>query len=1071
MKYLLRLAVLLLALGAAAPAIAAPNNTLPLNGDVLMCSGRPWIDVKCNGAVGDGVADDTAAINTTVAAAITGNFPVHFPAGTYKVTSKITIDYAGIAANGLEIISRGAIIDGRSVASGPVVQLQCSGGTTGAPVTCSNFASEGDLYIQANTPAYAVIFGKADFSDIHNAVKLEHLVVTNASVAAAAGGIQYNYVTNSDLWQSGMTAGGSASIGGVALEQVSGSAIKGAGTTAGPNSPALVLEGGTTASNGFMGFVSTASGAGGICLSITSPTAARNSFIAPSGTCAVSVNGSTSGNDNRLIGPSFTATTPGPLSGGISMVGRGALSRYSQPATANLSVFGVDDGTIVSSLNATGPSTQFTAASLPVTLPLPSQVGPGWTMGFVSDANKAIVISAPVGATINSGGQALSTLTIGAAGANGNFETAVLNSDGINFRVTHLSQGATLLNGLSATFPGARWEFPGGPGYQATLGDNGAAISSGLASGPLAVTLPSTTSLKAGWSVAVAQDAGNQATINVNGTAGGLIVRGSANLSVTTAKTLYNGQVIRLQFDGANFREGSSPAPSSPTDIRLYGADPTGVADSGPAFQAAYNANVGCIFVPVGTYLINTASNFNGNHVPCFKGDGWDETMLGGTKIHITNQSIIPFSVTGNARGDGGFYDMAFYQDQPPDAPGWAPNPYQYIISVNNLIGMLNFKDLFFYNTTHCISVTGTGRETFDHIAGEPVGTCIFADNHADILYLDRIDFWVFQAPTANQQHIIAYNYANVDPVVFKRVDGPMIGRYFIIGYHSGLKLDSSASGVTNQLMAESLYLDGSLYGLWITGTNTTYSIGNMVTGAGTLLSTGPTILAGSMAFRDDSVQSRGYIGALDSHGTGDTVIFLSNTGGGGRLDIGSLRVDCFNQDNTGKAIISLANAIVGAAPHTFGSPLFPTIACDFATSLIPANQFTNFNGPIVFTNTNGIYRVAGVTTLTSPTLDTANTPFTIPQGTISPLSMSGLYLLTESPTTSPTGDSALFLLGGAAVNLISSTKGIFVASASPAFGKIGVAYNAGCSCYQIIGNMGGPVFATAQLLRTANFP
>ena len=30
------------------------TGTATLNGDVLMCSGRPWIDVRCHGAVGDG---------------------------------------------------------------------------------------------------------------------------------------------------------------------------------------------------------------------------------------------------------------------------------------------------------------------------------------------------------------------------------------------------------------------------------------------------------------------------------------------------------------------------------------------------------------------------------------------------------------------------------------------------------------------------------------------------------------------------------------------------------------------------------------------------------------------------------------------------------------------------------------------------------------------------------------------------------------------------------------------------------------------------------------------------------
>jgi hypothetical protein len=528
-----------------------------------------------------------------------------------------------------------------------------------------------------------------------------------------------------------------------------------------------------------------------------------------------------------------------------------------------------------------------------------------------------------------------------------------------------------------------------------------------------------------------------------------------------------------LQFDGSNFREISAPAPSSMTDIRLYGADPTGVADSGPAFQAAYNANVGCVFLPKGTYLVNTASTFNGNHVPCFRGDGWDETMLGGTKIHITNTSIVPFTATGAARGNGGFYNMAFYEDQPGDGPSWAPNAYQYIIKATNLLGSLDFKDLFFYNTTHCIEATGSGRQTYDHIIGEPVGTCIHVDSQFDILFMDRIDFWVFQAPTANQQNILSYLINNVDPIVFERVDGPMIGSLFDIGYHSGLKLSSSSAGSTNQLLAHSLYLDGAKYGLWITGNTTTYSIGNMVTGAGSLLNTGPVIVAGSEAVRDESIASHGWIGALDAHGTGSNVIDFTNSGGGGRLDIGSFRIDCYNQDNAGHSIVSLANATLGA-PHTFSTPSFPSIACDFATSLVPADQFTNFNGSIVNPATNGIYNMQGVTTYQStPTLDTSNVPFALPQGTpISPFSMSGLYLITLGSTSTPTtNDTGLFILGGGTAKLVSSSVGNFVVSSTPAAGKVGVYYDVGCNCYKILNNIGGAIFANIQMFATSRSP
>ena len=111
-------------------------GTATLNGDVLMCSGRPWIDVRCpsmaGGAVGDGAHDDTAAIQAAINAAVANNWPVHLSAGTYKVTSTLTIDYAGQASRGFRLISEGATIDGRAIAAGPVLQVQCSGGVPGA---------------------------------------------------------------------------------------------------------------------------------------------------------------------------------------------------------------------------------------------------------------------------------------------------------------------------------------------------------------------------------------------------------------------------------------------------------------------------------------------------------------------------------------------------------------------------------------------------------------------------------------------------------------------------------------------------------------------------------------------------------------------------------------------------------------------------------------------------------------------------------------------------------------------------------------------------------------------------
>ena len=209
MKRPVQLAAFAFWLGIALPAWAqSPGSfstlmttgTATMDGDVLMCSGRPWIDVRCNGAVGDDNHDDTTAINATIAAAITSNWPVHFPAATYKVSSAISIDYAGEASKGFRLISEGATIDGRSIASGPVLQVQCGGGSTGSPTGCFYFREEGTLFVNGSTPAYVVVFGKTDFSDAHNSAKIDHLIVNNAGTAPGSGGCQFNYVLDSDIY-------------------------------------------------------------------------------------------------------------------------------------------------------------------------------------------------------------------------------------------------------------------------------------------------------------------------------------------------------------------------------------------------------------------------------------------------------------------------------------------------------------------------------------------------------------------------------------------------------------------------------------------------------------------------------------------------------------------------------------------------------------------------------------------------------------------------------------------------------------------------------------------------------
>ena len=217
-RILLRIAAFAFGLGVALPTLAQTISGSSLNitgqstlqGDVVTCSGHPWIDVRCNGAVGDGNHDDTNAINSTISTALANNLPVRLTAGTYKVTSRIIIDYATQAGQGFRLISDGAVIDGRTIASGPVLQIQCGNGTSSSPTGCFYFREEGTLFVNGNTPAYVVVVGKTDFSDAHNSAKFDHLIVNNTNTAPAGGGCQFNYVLDSDVYAVCVAAGGAA---------------------------------------------------------------------------------------------------------------------------------------------------------------------------------------------------------------------------------------------------------------------------------------------------------------------------------------------------------------------------------------------------------------------------------------------------------------------------------------------------------------------------------------------------------------------------------------------------------------------------------------------------------------------------------------------------------------------------------------------------------------------------------------------------------------------------------------------------------------------------------------------
>lgn len=82
--------------------------------DAFFKTGKPWYDVKAYGAIGDGITDDTAAIQAAINAAVTGGI-IYFPLGNYaiKTAGGITVSTNGVrligasGQNGLQLSTAG----------------------------------------------------------------------------------------------------------------------------------------------------------------------------------------------------------------------------------------------------------------------------------------------------------------------------------------------------------------------------------------------------------------------------------------------------------------------------------------------------------------------------------------------------------------------------------------------------------------------------------------------------------------------------------------------------------------------------------------------------------------------------------------------------------------------------------------------------------------------------------------------------------------------------------------------------------------------------------------------------
>jgi hypothetical protein len=165
------------------------------------------VSVKDFGAVGDGVADDTAAIQaainyaqTKVISAFRSGATVFFPAGTYKVTASLIVSSSNVGLCGESPSS--AVIEAQSP-NYDVIKFEASGGSSAI-----YRASVQNLRILASGNATAgtlLLFNRALHSFIHS-VSLDG--GWNCLTLDGCGKV---YVTNLDTHQTSRTVGTAAS--------------------------------------------------------------------------------------------------------------------------------------------------------------------------------------------------------------------------------------------------------------------------------------------------------------------------------------------------------------------------------------------------------------------------------------------------------------------------------------------------------------------------------------------------------------------------------------------------------------------------------------------------------------------------------------------------------------------------------------------------------------------------------------------------------------------------------------------------------------------------------------------
>lgn len=377
-----------------------------------------------------------------------------------------------------------------------------------------------------------------------------------------------------------------------------------------------------------------------------------------------------------------------------------------------------------------------------------------------------------------------------------------------------------------------------------------------------------------------------------------------------------------------------------PLHVRDYGAVGNGLADDAPAIQAAINAlkAAGGGVLQFGPRIYRLASPIVINGVTVtLQGAGFTEgpAEANGTWFKIDQTGFTPFTFSGSMARGSIVRDIAVRQYHAAPSATWAPTNYDYVFRVQDCLGAVDFENVFLVAVNRGIWCDNSGRMSIKRLRGQVFTSGVEVDRCYDICRLEHVHFWSFQT---NDGNILAWQQANQDALIFRKVDGVFLDDIFVLGARSTLRFSSSTSGVTTKFYASNIYADFSKYGVWIDGNGVEGQIANMTTQSERLNPADGTPVVGAVGIQIDGSNTRVQIGNLRIDDAESNAVRVN--GSNNRLDIFAFRAEYYNRLNNGSAAIHLANVVTGTPNQVYlGSP---------------AVLGNGNNGPLINSGTNG---------------------------------------------------------------------------------------------------------------------